>query len=66
MQIKKYVHANNQNIIIFQAEYYQIKKYSSNGIQYEFLFEAQDREKNCIGPGLLFYYKEMSACLLIN
>lgn len=30
LQIKKYVHANNWNIINFPAKYYQIKKDSSN------------------------------------
>lgn len=30
------------------------------------LFEAQDKKKNCIRPGLLLYYKKIPAYLLTN
>lgn len=32
MQIKQYIHANNQGIIIFPKEYYQLKKNNGNFI----------------------------------
>ncbi len=35
-------------------------------MQNELLFEAQDGEGNCSGPGLLFYCKRMPANVLAN
>lgn len=66
LQIEKFARANNRDIIIFPEEHYQMKKDSRNLIKHELLFEAQDGEGNCIGPGLLFYCKGMPACLLAN
>lgn len=43
-----------------------MKKDGSNIIQYELLFKALNRKKNCTEPSLLFYYKAISVCLLAN
>ncbi len=43
-----------------------MKKDGGNLIQHEQLFEAQDGEGNCTGPGLLLYCRGMPACLLAN
>lgn len=43
-----------------------MKKDSSNLIQYESLFEAQDRKNSCTRSSLLFYYIGMPIHLLIN
>lgn len=66
LQIEKYARANNQDIIIFPAKHYRMKKDGGNLIQHESLFEAQDGEGNCTGPGLLLYCKGIPACLLAN
>lgn len=66
LQIEKFAHANNWDIIIFPAKYYQTKKDDSNLIQHELLFKAQDGEENFTGPDLLFYCREMPAYLLAN
>ncbi len=66
LQIEKFARANNRDIIIFPAEHYRTKKDGGNLIQHESLFEAQDGEGNCTGPGLLLYCRGMPACLLAN
>lgn len=52
--------------MIFPVEYYWLKKDSRSFIWNELLFNIQDGKGNCIGPGLLFYYKKMPANLLAN
>lgn len=66
VQIKRFTYVNNQTIVIFPEEHYQLKKDGGNLARHELLFDAQDREGNCIGLGLLLYCKEMPANLLAN
>ncbi len=66
LQIEIFACVNNREIIIFPGKHYRMKKDSGNLIQHEQLFEAQDGEGNCTGPGLLLYCKGMPACLLAN
>ncbi len=66
LQIEIFAHANNWEIIIFLGEHYRMKKDDNNLIQHEQLFEAQDGQGNCTGPGLLLYCRGMLAYLLAN
>ena len=66
LQIKKFEYINNQNIIIFLIEQYQIKKDGDNLIQHELLFEAQNEKKNCTRLDLLLYYKKIPVSWLAN
>ena len=43
-----------------------MKKNAGNLIQHELFFKAPDREGDCTGPGLFFYYKKIPICLLAN
>lgn len=43
-----------------------MKRNGGNLIQHEILFDAQDGEGNCSGPGLLYYCKGMPANMLAN
>lgn len=65
-QIKQFFRANNQLIIIFFAEYYQLKKNYKNIMQYKLLFNAQNEEKNCTCPDRLFYSKKTLTNFLVN
>lgn len=51
---------------MFSNKYYQMKNNADNLIQYESLFEAQDKKKNYTKLDLLFYYKEIPVYLLVN
>ena len=66
MQIEQFACANNQTIVIFRAEHYQLRNDGSNFVWHELLFDAQDREENCTDPGLLLYCKRIPANLLAN
>lgn len=65
-KIAIFEYANNWHIITFLVKYYQIKKDGDNLIHDKLLFKAQNGEKNCIGSGLLFYYRKIFVYLLVN
>ena len=66
LQIERFARANNRDILIFPAEHYRLKKNGGNLVRHKLLFDAQDGEGNCTGPGLLFYCMGMPANLLAN
>lgn len=66
LQIEQFAYANNQDILIFLAEYYRLKKDGRNLVWHELCFDAQGGEGNSTGPRLLFYCMEMPANLLAN
>lgn len=66
LQIEQLACANNQDILIFPAEYYQLKKDSGNLIWHKLLFDTQYGEGNCTSPGLLFYCIGIPVNLLAN
>lgn len=66
LQIQQFAHINNQDILIFLAKYYWIKKDNRNLIQNELFFETQDGKSNWIEPDLFFYCGKVFTNLLVN
>ena len=66
MQIKRFAQAHNRNVILFPIEHSHIKKNSGQIVEDIDLLTIQDGEGICIGPGIMYYCKEMPACLLTN
>ncbi len=66
IQIKQFAKAYNRNVILFLAEYSRTKKDGGQIDDDTDLLTVQDGKETCIGPGILYYYKGMPACLLIN
>lgn len=65
MQIRRFAKANNRNIILFLEEHCRTKKNGGQIVNNTNLLTVQD-DVESIGPGILYYYKEMPTCLLTN
>ena len=57
LQIERFARSQNQDILLFPAEHFRTKKDGGRIVEHEDLFNAQDGEGNCTGPGLLFTAK---------
>lgn len=66
IQIKRFAKTNNRNIILFPTKHLYTKKNGNQIVNDIDLLTVEDNKKTCIRPGILYYYKEMFACLLTN
>ena len=66
LQVQCFAKANNRDIILFFAQHSRIKKDDAQIVDDTKLLTVQDGDGSCIGPGLLYYCREMPACLLTN
>ena len=66
IQIKWFAKTNNRNVILFPIEHMYTKKDGGQIVDNTNLLTVQDGEKIYIGPGILYYYEKMPACLLTN
>lgn len=66
IQIKQFAKANNCNIIFFPAQHSYTKKDKGQIVNDTDLLAIQDDKKICIEPSILYYCREIFACLLTN
>lgn len=66
IQIRQFAKTNNCNVILFFIQHSCTKKDKGQIVDNTDLLTEQDDEGICIEPGILYYCREMVACLLTN
>ncbi len=66
IQIKRFAKAYKRNVILFPIKHLRTKKDGGQIVDDIDLLTVQVSKKTCIWLGIIYYCKEMPACLLIN